>query len=233
MKALPSVELPGWLRRVQLSVDLLVSRRALLVVIVDLLILFAALIAVLMAEHGGEHGPLFQGVVLWPYLILGVPVMADATALERRAGSLDLALSSPGRAYFERRIGTSCGLMAAQGSAIMLLDWCVSGLEFPILPPLLHAVIAAAFLGSAVLFWAVRIRGVGAVALATFATALVAGTRLFSQPILQHVPGKLIHPLNDEDFQQWILDMAVLSLVTLLLYLYARRRLVRPELLLR
>jgi hypothetical protein len=223
---------PPWLRRLRLSLSLLLARRAALFLAVDALLIVGALTLVLTGESGGDHGPLFVVVVMGPFLVLGVPIMADAVALERRAGSLDLALSSPGRCYFERRVGTLCVLLVAQGAVIELVDWIVSRAGFPILQALLHAVVAAAFLGACVLFWAVRVRGAGAVVLATYATALACASRLFSSPVFAYTPGRFFHPFALEETRQWLLDVLVLALVTAVLYAYARRRLVRPETLL-
>jgi hypothetical protein len=225
--------LPAWLVRARLSLALLVARRAGLFIAADLLVLFLATVSVLMGDTGGEHRELFNGLVLVPFLLLGVPVLADSIALERRAGSLDLALTTPSPFYFERRVATFCVLMLAQAWLIMTLDWLASGLDFPILSVLVHATVAVAFLGATVLFWAVRVRGVGGVALASLATAALLGKRLFASPIVKDAPGRFFQSFAFEETQEWLIHMAVLVLVSVILFLYARRRLVRPELLLR
>src|SRR5688572_4643039 len=105
MRQLLTPRLRAWLRRMQLSVTLLLDRRLGLLFGVDGLVLFVLTVAVL--SGAGDAKAFYTGVVLVPTLFLGIPILADVIALERRAGSLDLALSSPGGSdYFERRVAS-------------------------------------------------------------------------------------------------------------------------------
>ncbi|HNJ78742.1 MAG TPA: hypothetical protein PKX56_05255, partial [Marmoricola sp.] len=57
-------------------------------------------------KHAARHRAPRKSILDAPKAaLIGAPVLSDVVDLERRAGSLDLALSSPGAdLYFERRL---------------------------------------------------------------------------------------------------------------------------------
>lgn len=212
------------LRRLVLSVGLLLGRRAMLFVAADLLLVLVFGTAMLLG--GGDPWAL----VLATYLLIGVPVLSDVVDLERRAGSLDLALSSPGADdYFERRLGSFLAILTAQAWLLLLAAFVfVNG--FPLAPALLQAALAALFLGAASLFFAVRLRSAGSVMFGTYVAVLAASPWFFGSPVVGGAGRRFWIPLTfvgeNLDFGK---RTAVLASATTLLYLYARRRLSRPE----
>lgn len=207
-----------FLRRLGLSLELLLERRAGIYLTVDGLILFGVLVGVLV---GGEPEQFYMAALL-PCLIVGVPILSDAIALERRAGSLDLALSSPGASYyFERRVLVLCVVMAVQGCLVLLLIRFAIA-PFFVLPVLVQTLVSSSVVGAAVLFWAVRLRGPGAVGSATLMTLGACGPWLLANPI--HRGWMTVDECID-----WLKTNLVLGLAAVVLYLYARRRLTRPE----
>jgi hypothetical protein len=213
--------------RVRLSLRLLTERRAALFISVDSLFLFAGL----MIGLGGSGSvkdfwlPLF----LMPLLVVGVPMLADTVAVERRSGTLDLALTSPGaRFYFERRAGAVIAVAILQGwMAMALVRLTMRSEPFPLSGPFVQTVSVAMFIGAAVLNWAVRVRTAGAVIFATYATALAFAPWLFSNPI--HPPTTMNGPMTVGDMIAWSQNNLVLLAAAGTFYLYARQRLARPE----
>lgn len=202
------------------------------------LVLFAALDAILLLmgifeallSDAEPRDFYFRAVLLTP-LLIGLPALADLVALERTAGSLDLALATPEpERYFVRRAASVCALLAAQSALTLLALWLSEGFSFPLVPPLVSAVTAVALLGAAALFWAVRVETSGAVWFATLATLLALGRWYFANPI----PGRDAAPGNPffaplPATLSWLGDQAVLLAAASLLYVYARRRLANPE----
>ncbi|HEX4498572.1 MAG TPA: hypothetical protein VIE43_23040 [Thermoanaerobaculia bacterium] len=218
------------LRSLRLSLSLLLGRRLFVFLGVDLLVLGYLLLNMLL-ESEGDAGDLFRYAFLVPSLLLALPALAGLVDLERRASCLDLALSVPAaEAYFVRRAGAVCVVVAVQGFLVMLLGWFLGGREFPLLAPLFQVLVVSLFLGAVSLFWAVRLRTAGAVWLASAATAGVASPWLFANPIPprffthygQFLPG-------GEESLPWLRSLAILAVGAVLFYLYARRRLRRPE----
>jgi len=218
------------LRTVRLSLELLLGRRLLLFAGVDLLIVGGAFMAMLLGD-GDAPEAVWSGVVLPPFLLLGLPALSGVVDLERRAGTLDLALTTPAaEGYFLRRAGSVCGVLCLQGWLLMGVDWLYEGGGFPLLSVLLQTAVICLFLGAAALFWAVRLKSGGAVWLATMGTVLALGPWFFFNPIPNRVSG-VFNPLLPglEESLPWLASTAVLSAATLILFLYARRRLRRPE----
>ena len=172
---------------------------------------------------------------LFPALILALPAMAGMVDLERQAGCLDLALSAPSaEAYFVRRAAAVCLLAALQGELIMLGCWLYLGFSFPLLSTLLQIALTSVFLGAVTLFWAVRLRTAGAVWLASVATVGLMWKWFFFNPMSQKlgtVPDPFV-PTQAGDLLSWLASLAVLAGGSALFFLYARRRLRRPELML-
>jgi len=221
----------GLLRTLRLSLDLLLGRRLLLFAVLDgVVILFTAMSMFLESE--GAAGDIFRYVYLAPAVLLGLPALSGMVDLERRAGCLDLALAAPSaEAYFLRRVAAVCGLIAIQGELIMGIAWLNSDQPFPLLEPGLQILATSAFLGAGSLFWAVRLRTAGGVWLASAVTLAVMGEWFFFDPIpdrLHIAAGKLLP--GAEAAVPWLRSLAVLAAGSVLFFLYARRRLRRPEL---
>jgi hypothetical protein len=218
------------LRSGYLSLSLLLGRRLALFAVIDALVLLFLLFSMLL-ESEGDAGSIFRYAFLLPSLLLALPALAGLVDLERRAGCLDLALSSPAaEAYFVRRAGAVCAAVAAQGFLVMLLAWSVVDGGFPLLPPLLQVVVVSLFLGAVSLFWAVRLRTSGAVWLASAATVATLSPWFFLDPIpprFQTHYGRFLP--GAEEALPWLRGMAILAAGAALFYLYARRRLRRPE----
>lgn len=213
------------LTRLQFSVSLLTERRVILFVILDsLFIIVGITIAVGGDSASAFYGPMF----LVPALIIAVPMLADAVAVERRSGTLDLAMTSPGAEwYFERRIGAVCALLIAQAWAGVLVAR-VAGEPFPLSGPLLQIVIVTAFLAAAALNWTVRMRTSGAVIFAIYATVIAFSPWFFSNPV--RPPGyRGIGPMQLSDYIDYFKTNAILAIAAVIFYLYARQRLSRPE----
>lgn len=221
-----------WLRTLRLTLELLLGRRFALFLLADLFLVGQAFLSMLL-NTDGDAAALYPGVVLVPCLTLGPFALAGLVELERRAGCLDLALSSPSsEGYFLRRVGSVCAFLCAQGWLVMLLAWVLTttGRRFPLLPVLAQIALVSAFLGAVSLFWAVRLASAGAVWLASVATAVLLGRWFFNNP----VPDRLFGAYNAwifgaDEALAWLPAAGVLAASSLVFFLYARRRLRRPE----
>jgi hypothetical protein len=221
-----------WLRTLRLTLELLLGRRLLLFLLFDLFLLGEALLSMLLNTEGDAMA-LYPAVVLVPSLLLGPFALAGLVELERRAGCLDLALSAPSaEGYFLRRVGSVCAFLCAQGWLVMLVAWAATttGRRFPLLPVLAQIALVSAFLGAVALFWAVRLSSAGAVWLASVATVAALGRWFFNNP----VPDRLFGSYNAwifgaDEALAWLPAVGVLAASSLVFFLYARRRLRRPE----
>jgi len=213
--------------RILLSLRLLTERRAALFISVDAMFLFAG---VMMGLAGsGSVRDFWMPLFVMPLLVVGVPMLADTMAVERRSGTLDLALTSPGaRFYFERRIGAVVAAAMLQGWLTMIIVRVTSASEpFPLSGPLFQVVSVALFVGAAALNWAVRVRGAGAVMFATYATAAAFSPWLFANPI--HPPTTMNGPMTAGQLIDWTQNNLVLLAAAATLVLYARQRLAHQE----
>ncbi|HEX3069410.1 MAG TPA: hypothetical protein VHX14_12640 [Thermoanaerobaculia bacterium] len=217
----------GTVVRVRLSLRLLTERRAALFISIDALFLFGGLMMGLAGS--GSVREFWQTLFLMPLLVIGVPMLAETVAVERRSGTLDLALTSPGaRFYFERSVAAVITVAVLQGWLAMLFVRLLMRSEpFPLSGPFVQIVSASLFAGAVVLSWAVRVRSAGAVIFATYATALAFAPWLFSNPI--HPPTTMNGPMTIGDMIGWSQDNLVLLAAAAAFYLYARQRLARPE----
>ncbi len=217
-------------RSIRLSLSLLLGRRLVLFAVIDGLVVGALLLQMLL-ESDADAADLYRYAYLFPSLILALPALAGLVDLERRAGCLDLALSAPAaEAYFVRRAGAVCAVMAAQGEIVILLGWLLGGFGFPLLAPSIQIVVVSLFLGSVSLFWAVRLRTSGAVWLASAVTVAAMSPWFFTNPIPNRLKahyGALLP--GAEESLPWLRSLAILAVGAALFYLYARRRLRRPE----
>lgn len=220
------------LRRLKTTLDLLLGRRLRLFAVADALVIGWTFLAMLL-DAGDEPQAVYLQVVLVPMLILGLPALAGLVEVERRAGCLDLALSSPAvERYFLRRAVAVSLVMAVQGWLLMTVTWLREGCSFPLVSCLAQVAVVSAFLGALALFWAVRLKTSGGVWLASMATAVALQRWFFHNPVPDRHFG--IHAAffpREEALLDWAVSVAVLGSATLLLYFYARRRLRRPELL--
>ena len=219
------------LRTTRLSLELLLGRRLLLFAVVDLLAVMAALTSMLLGE-GDEPAAVWSGIVLPPFLLLGLPALSGVVEVERRAGCLDLALTTPAaEGYFLRRVASVCGVLCLQGWTLMGIDWLhEGGAGFPLISVFLQVAILSLFLGAAALFWAVRLKSGGAVWLAAMGTVLAFSPWFFRSPIPDRHFGVFNGWLpGPEESLSWLGGALVLGAATLILFLYARRRLRRPE----
>jgi hypothetical protein len=220
------IDLRSQLRRVRLSLALLTERRAALFAIVDCLFLFSGMMSALTSGNGSGR-VFWYPMFLYPALCLGVPMMSDAVGVERRSGTLDLALTSPGvRMYFERRVGAVALLMVLQGWLAVLFTRAVTP-AFPLSGPFFQVVVVTLFLASVTLSWALRLKTSGAVTFATYATALLFVPWLFSNPVFP--PTEMNGPMKLADYLDYFKHNLVLGMAALIFYLYALQRLSRPE----
>ena len=218
------------LRSFRLSLALLLGRRLLLFAVIDVVVVGWLVLSMLL-ESEGDARDVYRFAFLLPSLILALPALAGMVDLERRAGCLDLALSAPAaESYFVRRAGAVCAVIAAQGIAVMILGWLLTEHGFPLIPPLVQIVVISLFLGAVSLFWAVRLRTAGGVWLASAVTVGGLSPWFFSSPIPPRF-GAVYGPLlsGADESLAWLGSLAVLAAGAALFYLYARRRLRRPE----
>lgn len=209
--------------------ELQLGSRFLLYTLVDLLLIGGGLFDALAG--GGEPSAIYVSVVILPLLLLGVPAQADLVALERRAGSLDLALATPDpQRYFLRRAG-AVGLVLALQSALSLLAlWAAESAGFPLLPALFQALGLAFLLAAATLFWALRVASAGGVWFASLLSILALYPWTLANPI--PVRGSEVgHPFVGSLAATLpaVGHALVVTAAATLFYLYARRRLARPE----
>ena len=214
------------LTRIRLSIALLTERRLALYAWVDLLLAFVGMAIAFGGPSGGSMDFYFPFFLL-PVLFIGVPMLSDTVAVERRSGTLDLAMTSPGaRFYFERRVLAVAALMIAQGWIGVVLAHLLAE-DFDLITPFFQVIIVSLFIGAVVLHWSVRFKTAGAVMFATYATAAVFTPWFFSNPI--YPPTTLRQPRQLADWIDYGQQNLVLVIAAAVFYLYARRRLARPE----
>src|SRR5258706_16024081 len=141
--------------RLRHSITLLTERRILLFIALDALFLYAGLMIGLYGQNGSA-ADLWLPLIVFPAFVVCVPMLSDTVAVERRSGTLDLALTSPAAAfYFERRGLSVCALLVAQGWLAMIVARLWVG-KFAPSGPLPHGIVIAPFLRAATLHWALR-----------------------------------------------------------------------------
>ena len=212
------------LKRILLSIALLTERRLALYAWVDFLL---ALVGFSIAFTGSSSTDFYIPFFLLPVLLIGVPMLSDTVAVERRSGTLDLAMTSPGaRFYFERRVLAVAALMIAQGWIGVVIAHLL-GEAFDLITPFVQVIFVSLFVAAAELNWSVRFKSAGAVMFATYATAGAFAPWLFSNPIYPPTTMQ-----KHRELAEWI-DYAQQNLVLVIgaavFYLYARQRLARPE----
>jgi len=209
--------------------ELALGSRFVLYAVVDLILLGGGLLDSLAG--GGEPSSIYVSVVVLPLLLLGVPAQADLVALERRAGSLDLALAIPDpQRYFIRRTGAVGLVLALQSALSLAAIWAAEAMQFPILPALLQALALAVLLSAVALFWALKVASPGGVWFASLVSILA----LFPWTLANPIPAR-----GSEASHPFVGSLAatlpalgnalVVAIAATLFYLYARRRLAHPE----
>ena len=240
---LPMPSLDRWPRlqlvalRLRYALAQLLERRLWLFAIADVLVVLSGILEAAVAGAGVEV--VYFRAVLLPSLVLGLPTLAGVVAVDRRSGGLELALATVStERFFLRRALPVVLLLVAQSAVMLTLAHLESagGLEGALVKTtllvdylrcLLHTVLLEAWLGALVLFWAVRLESSGAVAVAGALTAL-AFLPWLTAPLPREGMSERLLSVSMHTFA-WAGGVLVLSLATLILYLYARERLRRPE----
>ena len=211
--------------RLSTSLALLTERRVGLYILIDAGIVFAA---VVMGFSGSGTAPEFYPVLFFiPAFAIALPMMADCVAVERRAGTIDLVLTSPGSGYyFERHVLSVALPLIVQGWLTLAIPWLLVE-RFPLSGPAIQIAIVTLFLSAAALNWAVHLRSAGGAVVLTCLTCVVFAPWFFSNPI---------RPLDVEhgamafaDYLDFARRNLILAAAAAVLYAYARRRLARPE----
>jgi hypothetical protein len=222
--------LRNFLRTGRLTLELLLGRRLVLFLIADLALLCLFLMKLLL-DTDADAQAAYTALFVVPSLLFGPFALAGLVDVERRAGCLDLALASPSaEGYFLRRAGSVCGLLCAQGWLLMLFNWLTATRKFPLAVVFLQVALVCVFLAAVALFWAVRLGSSGAVWLASVATVAALGRWFFANPIPDRLAGVYnAWVLGSDETLAWLPSAAVLAASSLVFFLYARRRLRRPE----
>lgn len=236
----PKVALPAapWLARPRLiarragyAFHLLLEQRLWLYLVGDAFFLFIGVLEAIDAMGGGDWmDRIYPRVIILPMLILGLPAMSGVLALERRAGSLDLALAVPStERYFVRRIAPVCAFMMMQSWIVLV--FVTEGWELA--RALVQSTVLCLLVGALALFWAVRLATSGAVVVASLTTVALMSPWIFFSPatrvaigVAEDVWGIPLAVLA------WCWKVAVGALAAAIFFLYARERLRRPETLL-
>ncbi len=220
--------LAALLRLARYSLRLLLEGRLWVFLLADLVLLVQGLIQALVA--GGRIDELYAPMVIVPSVLLAAPALSAIIALERRAGSLDLALATPqAEGYFLRRAAPVALPLLAQGWLILCLAPSTSA-ELYRPRALVMSVELMALVVALVIFWAVRLKSAGGVLVATWASLLLLRLLFRFSP----------EPVNPNAFAQHFFGFSIpmlaglwnifsVGFAALIVYLFARQRLRRPE----
>jgi len=218
--------------------ELLLERRLVIFLVADGFLVLTGLFVSL--EAGVEVREIYRSTVAFPTILFGIPILAGTVAIERRAGSLDLALAVPStEAYFLRRVLPVCGFFVVQGwilphFLLILSDswWKVvssSVQQKTLLMLHLHTVVLAALLGAVSLYWGSRLKSAGGVMVASGLSFAVL-FRWIVNPLEAGPVGMAHRWLGvPVDVLANVWSLLVLGAATVIFYLYARERLRRPE----
>ncbi len=215
-------------KRAGYAFQLLLDRRLWMYLAGDAYFIFVGLLVAIDSMGSGELlDQLYPRIVVAPMLVLGLPAMSGVLALERRAGSLDLALAVPStERYFLRRIAPVSLFMIVQGWIVLLF----AARGWDLLRALYQSTVTAALLGALTLFWAVRLKTSGAVLVASAVSVGLLVPWIFYSPSTPFVEGAPLELLGIRlDVLGWAWKAAVETLAAAILFLYARTRLRRPE----
>ncbi len=216
---------PGAWRQARYAFELLLEGRLWVLLLLDAFLLGTGLLESLV--EGGRIGAMYLRLVLVPTLVIGLPAMSTVVDLERRAGSLDLALSVPSaERYFSRRLASVGGFLLLQGWLALILS---SG-GWDLARALVQSATLVLFLMALTLFWAVRLSSGGAVLAASgLSVALLSKWLLASPGIDRSVPEAWQWNGVSPALLAWAGNVMIVALAALLLFQYARQRLQRPE----
>ena len=208
------------------STGLLLEGRFWLFVIADLTLLFLAFLSIV--GEGARANSVYSSLVLLPLILLGLPALSTLVDLERRAGSLDLALAVPStESYFLRRAAPVALAFLVQGCFFL---WLVIDDTGELLRAFALSLTVTLLLVALVLFWSVRLKTSGAVLAASWLSVLCLSTWIFKGPVLEGQMGPPERLLGIPlPLLSWFANLFVLMLVAVIVYLYARQRLRRPE----
>ena len=216
------------------NLQLLVGERVVLFCVLDALLVIYGVYQALLGSNGvDETYQLYVQLVVMPLLLLALPSLASTIFVERRSGSLDLALSVQStERYFVRRVAAITGIFVLQGVVAM------AAVPHPNpvarFGAVLYACVVPCLIAAIVLFWAVRVRSAGGVFVASLGTALLLSKWLFADPFpprgTYEEPSNLGRLLGlPAFFFEWGWNLLILAGTALVFYLYAQRRLRRPE----
>jgi hypothetical protein len=208
------------------ATGLLLEGRFWLFLVADLTLLFMAFLSI--AGEGARGNAVYGNLVVLPLILLALPALSTLVALERRAGSLDLALAVPStESYFLRRAAPVATFFLLQGWLFLLLTF--ERWE-DLLRGLAQSLVITLLLVGLVLFWGVRLRTSGAVLAASWLSVLLLSHWVFIGPALDTSMGPPERLLGIPlPLLSWYGNLLVLLLTTVIVYLYARQRLRRPE----
>ena len=215
-------------KRAVYGFQLLLDRRLWLYLAGDVFFLFIGVLEAIDAMGGSDWlDRLYPRMVVMPMLVLGLPAMSGVVALERRAGSLDLALAVPStERYFLRRIVPICLFLTLQGWLVLAL--AADGWE--LVRAFYQCAVTAALLGALTLFWATRLKTSGAVLVASVVSVGLLTTWIFYSPATPFIEGTPLEFLGVSLYVlSWGWKALVETLAAVILFLYARTRLERPE----
>lgn len=232
---------PSLLWQSRYAFELLLDRLFWVFAVADAVVILRLLLAALLGAGSLEE--LYMSTAVWPLVLLGVPVLAGTVALERRAGSLDLALAVPStELYFVRRVAPVCVFLVVQGWLLTLVAFAIvledrffgfvlSARGLALLPTTLHTAVVGALVGAVTLFWASRLASAGGVTVASFATVFAFSKWVFADPIIRETgpPGDWWLGLVPVPVLVVSWNLTVVVLAAVLFYLYARERLRCPE----
>ncbi len=217
------------LLRARYACELLLEERLWLFLLADAVIVLQAVIGSL--SSGGELEVMYRSVVVVPQLLLGLPGMSAVVALERRAGSLDLALAVPStERYFVRRVAPVCGALIVQGWVLLIL---LADPGWDRVRGLIQSAEIGLLLAALTLFWAVRLTTSGAVLVGSLLSVGVLSRWIFYSPVIDSYGPDVARLAGvPVPILAWVWNAAVLAAATVILLQYARRRLRRPEVML-
>ena len=225
----PSLQRPlSALMRGRYGLELLLERRLWLYLSADIVLVVSGLFRQL--GEGGKDYDLYIWLVLVPILFIGLPALSGVVALERRAGSLDLALAVPStERYFIRRVAPLCLFLVIQSWVILYF-----GLDHPgnLFRSMVQSFEVTLLLAAISLFWAVWLRTSGAVLAASAVSVGLLSQWIFFDPMADRLGFPEIFWGIPVPKLRWLWNAFVLAVTTVILFQYARARLRRPETLL-
>jgi hypothetical protein len=218
---------PNLVRTLQRGFALQLGRRAPLLLLCDAVLVGTGMVSALL--RGGEPNLVYVAIVQLPILLLGAAALADIVDLERRAGSLDLALALPTtERYFGARLAAVCLPLLLQSGLLVVFLWIWEEMAFPLLPALAAAILLVLVVGAAALFWATRIQSAGAVWLATVGFVGLLGRWTLANPIPERGTAAGAFFGRAEDVSDLLVNIITLLPISILLILATRRRLTHP-----